>query len=145
MEIVVVNKPRKGSNGAVYIGRGGKGSAGSPLANPRRLGDPRPGGGVWERGETISLYEQDLRRALDPAAATAQWWDGRPGRYRWLSERERQAMRNEMRRLAALARRGRFELDCFCSPLACHGDVIRKLLLEELGRKPGVDAELLWA
>lgn len=66
MQIRVVNKPRTGQNGCVYIGRPGRALRGSPLANPRRLGDPRPGGGVWGRGESILLYAQDLRRALDP-------------------------------------------------------------------------------
>jgi len=60
MHVSVVNKPNKGRNGAVW-------QPGSPLANPRRLGDPRPGGGRWERGETIALYERDLRAVLDPA------------------------------------------------------------------------------
>jgi hypothetical protein len=130
MQITVVNKPRKGSNGAVYIGRGGRGVAGSPLANPRRLGDPKPGGGVWQRGETITLFEQDLRRVLDPALSEAQWWDGRRGEYRRLSGPARQAIQREVQRLLALARGGALELDCFCSPQACHGDVIRKLLEE---------------
>lgn len=130
MQITVVNKPRKGSNGAVYIGRGGRGVAASPLANPRRLGDPKPGGGVWQRGETVTLFERDLRRVLDPAVPEAEWWDGRRGRYRRLSEPERQAIRDEMRRLLDLARHGPLELDCFCNPLACHGDVIRRLLEE---------------
>ena len=133
MQITVVNRPRKGSNGAVYIGRGGRGLAGSALANPRRLGDPRPGGGVWQRGETITLFEQDLRRVLDPALPTAQWWDGRRGEYRWLSAAEREGIRGEVQRLLALARGGPLELDCFCSPLACHGDVIRTLLEELAG------------
>lgn len=130
MRITVVNRPGKGHNGAVYIGRGGRGSAGSPLANPRRLGDPKPGGGVWERGETIALFERDLRRVLDPALPAAEWWDGRRGGYRPLNAAERQAIGDEMQRLLALARRGPLELDCFCSPLPCHGDVIRTLLEE---------------
>ena len=130
MRITVVNKPSKGSNGAVYIGRGGRGSAGSPLANPRRLGDRKLGGGVWERGETIALFERDVRRALDPASPSAQWWDGRSGCYRTMSAAERQAIRAEVQRLLQLARTAPLELDCFCSPQACHGDVIRKILLE---------------
>jgi hypothetical protein len=80
MRITVVNKTDKGRNRAVYIGRAGRGSAGSPLANPRRLGDLKPGGGVWERGETIELYEHDLRRVLDATRPSAQWWDAPYGR-----------------------------------------------------------------
>lgn len=130
LRITVVNRPGKGRNGAVYIGRAGRGCAGSPLANPRRLGDARPGGGAWQRGETIALFERDLRRALDPTVPDAEWWDGRRGAYRRLSASERQAMRDEIQRLLRLARSGPLELDCFCSPLPCHGDVIRALLLE---------------
>jgi ribA/ribD-fused uncharacterized protein len=130
-EIVVVNKANKGRNGAEYIGRGGRGVAASPLANPRRLGDPKPGGGVWQRGETVDLYRHDLRKALDRSQPKAEWWDGahcmRP-----LTMAERAAMRAEMNRLYSLALRGRLELDCFCAPERCHGDVIADLLREHL-------------
>lgn len=68
---------------------------------------------MWERGETITLFEHDLRRVLDPALATAEWWDGRRGGYRPLGVAERQAIRDEMQRLLGLARRGPLELDCF--------------------------------
>lgn len=137
MRITVVNKTDKERNGAVYIGRAGRGSAGSPLANPRRLGDPKPGGGVWKRGETIELFEVDLRQVLDPMQPTAQWWVGRRGCYRTLTSAERQAIRDEMTRLYALANQGPLELDCFCKPLACHGDVIRKLLEEKHAARAG--------
>lgn len=130
MRIDVVNRPGKGHNGAEYIGRGGRGLAGSPLANPRRLGDPRPDGGVWRRGETISLFEQDLRRVLDETQAEASWWDGRRGGYRALSGAERRRIVEEMRRLLARARSGPLALDCFCSPLPCHGEAIQRLLEE---------------
>lgn len=138
-EIVVVNKPAKGSNGAVYIGRGGRGLTGSPLANPRRLGDPKPGGGVWERGETVDLFAADLAAVLDATRPVAQWWNGRLGRYLPLSSAARAAIVQEIDRLAELARRGRLELDCFCKrpdrPVRCHGDAIRTLLLARL--RPG--------
>jgi hypothetical protein len=130
MDVRVVNKPNKGRNGAVYIGRGGRGTAGSPLANPRRLGDQKPSGGSWERGETIALYERDLRAVLDPAVREARWWDGRRGIYRTLTRGERSEIQAEVARLRALARAGTLELDCFCSPQACHGDVIRRIVLE---------------
>lgn len=130
MDVRVVNRHNKGRNGAVYIGRGGKGIPGSPLANPRRLGDQKPSGGRWERGETIALYERDLRAALDPAVREARWWDGRRGLYRTLTAVERAEIEAEVARLRALALRGPLELDCFCTPLACHGDVIRRIVLE---------------
>lgn len=132
VEIEVVNRPRglKGTPGAEYIARGGRGVAGSPLANPRRLRDPKPGGGVWERGETIALYERELRAALDLEAhptCDGLSWGERP-----LTPTHRQAIRDEMNRLYRLAKRGRLALDCFCAPHACHGDVIRAILLEKL-------------
>lgn len=130
MNVTVVNKPNKGRNGAVYIGRGGRGTAGSPLANPRRLGDAKPGGGKWERGETIELFERDLRAVLDPTVRVARWWDGWKGVYRVLTAAERATILGEIARLRVLARTRPVELDCFCSPQACHGDVIRRILLE---------------
>jgi hypothetical protein len=130
VDVKVVNKPNKGRNGAVYIGRGGRGTPGSPLANPRRLGDPKPGGGAWERTETIVLYERDIRAVLDPAVREAGWWDGRCGAYVVLAPAKRAEIQAEVARLRALARVGTLELDCFCSPQACHGDVIRRIVLE---------------
>lgn len=39
----------------------------------------------------------------------------------------------ELIRLATLARdRGSLELDCWCAPMPCHGDVIREALLKML-------------
>ena len=146
-KITVVDKASKGSNGATYIARGGRGLAGSPLANPRRLNAPKPGGGVWERGETIELYEQELRAALDRAAAVAYWGHNCGGTAKILTDVERQRMRGEMNRLYQLVAAGRdVELDCFCKrhgpDVACHGDVIKKLLIEVL-RRGGI--KYLWA
>lgn len=42
-------------------------------------------------------------------------------------------MRLEIARLRVLARGGPLELDCYCSPLPCHGDVLRAILEEESG------------
>lgn len=139
-QITVVDKRSKGSNGAIYIARAGRGLAGSPLANPRRLGDPKPGGGVWERGETVEIYERELRAALDRTVAVAYWGYDGDGRPRILAEAERERMRGEMNRLYRLVTAGRdVELDCFCkrhgAHVACHGDVIRKLLIEALHSK----------
>jgi hypothetical protein len=104
-----------------YIGRPFAGERGSPLANPRSL---RAG---WNRGETIALYEPELRTALDRNAPVALW-NGRR-----LSVAEREAMRREMNRLFVVLRStGQVALRCFCAPLACHGDVIARLLLEAI-------------
>ncbi|HEX8693671.1 MAG TPA: DUF4326 domain-containing protein [Longimicrobium sp.] len=113
---------RRGYSGAsTYIGRLFQGERGSVLANPRSLRDG------WERGETLVHYERELRAALDRGVTVATW-NGRV-----LGEGEREAMRAEMNRLfAALRERGVLALRCFCAPLACHGDVIARLLLEKL-------------
>jgi hypothetical protein len=107
-----------------YIGRRFAGQRGSSLANPRSL---RAG---WKRGETIARYEPELRTALDRGAPVALW-DGRQ-----LSMADREAMRREMNRLFVLLRStGEVALRCFCAPLACHGDVIARLLLEAIQRR----------
>lgn len=106
-----------------YIGRRFAGERGSPLANPRSL---RAG---WNRGETIAIYEPELRTALDRSAPVALW-NGRR-----LRAAERDAMRREMNRLFVVLRStGQVALRCFCAPLACHGDVIARLLLEAVER-----------
>jgi hypothetical protein len=38
----------------------------------------------------------------------------------------------ELNRLYKLAKAGPLELECYCAPERCHGDVIRALLLEKL-------------
>lgn len=107
-----------------YIGRPFAGERGSPLANPRSL---RAG---WNRGETIALYEPELRTALDRSAPVALW-NGRR-----LAAEERESMRREMNRLFMILRSmGQVALRCFCAPLACHGDVIARLLLEAVERQ----------
>jgi hypothetical protein len=136
-KITVVDRRAKGSNGAIYIGRGGRGVAGSPLANPRRLNAPKPGGGRWERGVTLVLYERELRAALDRTVAVTYWGEDDDGTPWILTDVERERMRGEMNRLYKLvAAGGDVELDCFCkrhgANVACHGDVIRKLLIEAL-------------
>lgn len=129
-EITVVNHHhlQGRTEGTIYIGRPGRGEAGSPLANPYRIGDPRPGGGHWERGESIAAYERDLREALDPEAPAARWGG------RVLGAVQREAIRAEVRRLGELAAREALRLRCFCvrpdGSGACHGHVIRRILEE---------------
>ena len=135
-EIVVVNKPNKGRNGAVYCARGGRGVKGSPLANPRRIGDPKPGGGVYARGETIDLYDAELGKALDTAThptVDGLTWGDSP-----LTQATRAAVRAEMNRLYTLAVAGRLELDCFCAPHRCHCECIATRLRARLAERAPV-------
>lgn len=74
---------------------------GSPLGNPYKLNDNEP------RGSTIMRYS----------------------RYLYTKVRERdEAICNELQRLAELAMEGPLNLQCFCHPQPCHGDVIKELL-----------------
>lgn len=41
-------------------------------------------------------------------------------------------VRNEIKRLHALAQQGPLNLVCFCAPKACHGDVIKEILLGKM-------------
>jgi hypothetical protein len=135
-EIVVVNKPNKGRNGAVYCARGGRGVKGSPLANPRRIGDPKPCGGVYARGETIDLYDAELGNALDtttyPTVEGLTWGDAP------LTQGMRAAIRAEMNRLYTRALAGRLELDCFCAPHRCHCECIATRLRARLAERAPV-------
>lgn len=130
--VVNIRQPRNQPGAWEYMGRGGKGAKQSPLANPRRLGDPKPGGGVWERGETIELFDYDLGRVLNPDVEVAQWWDGRQGAYRDLSAAKRLEIRMEMNRLYKLAKEGPLWLICFCAPAPCHCDRVKQRLEAEL-------------
>lgn len=117
--VLVVKRGYAGES--TYIGRPFQGERGSVLANPRSLRDG------WERGETLVHYERELRAALDRGVPVATW-NGRV-----LGASEREAMRAEMNRLFLILRERRvLALRCFCAPLACHGDVIARLLLEKL-------------
>lgn len=98
--------------GTVYIGRAGKGEAGSPLANPYRV---RPHG-PYDRGEALVLYEGWLRSQLEARSP---------------------AVAGEMNRLYGLARAGKLALRCFCAPHPCHGDVIAKILRERMVAQRG--------
>jgi hypothetical protein len=91
--------------GAVYIGRGGKGLAASPLANPFRLDPARP------RDEQPDVLER-YRRWL------------------WAELQTDSPVRREIERLASLPDA---TLVCFCRPVgrnapACHGDIIAKAI-----------------
>jgi hypothetical protein len=99
---------------AVYIGRGNrwKGLRPSPLANRFIIGHD------GDRGEVIAKYDA------------------------WLTERiyvagDRDVL-EEMKRLAAtVVQTGRLELACFCHPLLCHGDIIKRELERALRAEDG--------
>ena len=79
---------------------------GSPLNNPFEITDEMP------REAAIEAYAK------------------------WLLEQikaENQEVIGELDRLAAIAmEKGKLILRCYCAPKPCHGDVIRKVLLEAI-------------
>jgi hypothetical protein len=130
-QILVVNLPRKGRNGAVFIGHACNGIPGYVLANPRRLDSPRPGGGTWDREESLAMYLRDLRGLSDRTRAVALWYD-RP-----LAAAERDAMRAELNRIyQVVAAGGTVMLDHFCRSgnvsVPCTGDMIAQVVNEAL-------------
>lgn len=95
---------RHDKNYTAYIGRP------RPLGNPYTIG-------CWGRDGSIKRFEKDLVQAMAG------------GLHPILKE-----MRKEMHRLEAIYKRhGNLILECWCKPLACHGDVIKKYLEEEMG------------
>ena len=80
---------------------------GTPLGNPFRV---KPWG-PYERGASIPHYRKWLKdrlRAKDPEVC------------------------GMMNRLWRVAKAGDLDLVCSCAPKACHGHVIREVLLEHL-------------
>ena len=90
-----------------YIGRG------SPLGNP-----------YSHLNRSKAVFKVDTREAAIEAYA------------KWLLEQIQagnQEVINELNRLADIAMsKGKLVLRCYCSPKPCHGDVIRKVLLEAI-------------
>lgn len=82
----------------VYIGRRMPGRDGSPLGNPYRLA---PGA---LRADVIAKYETWLDMQLSSDTPARRAFD----------------------QLVAAARHGDLVLLCWCAPLECHGDVIRR-------------------
>jgi len=100
--INVSNGYHSGFTNGIYIGRGGKGKAQSPLANPYSLNK-------HSREESLKLYKEWLMRKLKDRNSP-------------------QSM--EFNKLKLLLSHGSdLNLICFCHPKPCHGDII-KLLLE---------------
>lgn len=97
---------------AVNKHRGGVGhyiGRGSPLGNPFSIGPQ------YTRDQAINTYEG------------------------YLTDKIRSGDRlicEELNRLGDLAQDGPLRLLCFCAPLRCHGDVIRRVLITALNRRP---------
>lgn len=103
MPITVVNKYKITPQvGDFYIGRG------SPLGNPFRINGPEG----YTRTYVLKLYEQ--------------WFQDQLGLNNGPFEAELNRIATEM-----LNRRS-VRLVCFCSPLPCHGDIIKKFICERL-------------
>lgn len=75
------------------------------LANPFKVKPYGP----YERGETLALYEAYLREKI--------------------AEKNEPVCR-ALNTLWLAANAGEIELECFCAPLGCHGDVVVKVLDE---------------
>lgn len=108
MTITVVNvKYVKRGERFEYCGRKNEsfGFAASPLANPFVLRD-----------------ESDRQRVL---ARYQKWFDSKV-------QDGDESVANELARLMNLARDGDLNLGCFCAPKACHCDVIKTFLEENL-------------
>ena len=106
---IIVANVRDGVEGE-YVGRPARGRKGSPLGNPFVIG---PDG---FRDDVVAKYREALLRIT----SRRTMWDVRADA--------------ELERLTDLYReRGSLTLLCWCSPLPCHGDVIRDFILERVG------------
>lgn len=112
--IRVVERGHKQVEGAVRFSVGRKSSGTGPGCTPAHaLGNPfgvKPHG-PYTREESISRY--------------AAWLEQK------ITDRDKSvcAALNEIWRAA---KQGDVELECFCKPLACHGDVVKRVVEDEL-------------
>src|SRR5262245_60813203 len=113
MSIRVVNIKTRRNDGAlcVYIGRAMPGRPGSPLGNPFKLRL------AFEREATVAKYETWLRERLK--SDTPQ--------------------RREIERLTDYAEE--LVLACWCKPELCHGDVVKKIIEEQLAARQPESAD----
>lgn len=120
MGTITVERWSEGRTGE-YIGRGMPtlGIPESPLANLYRVGKD------GSRDDVIMMFQSDLRLLLQRAE------DGMD-----LSEAQQERIA-ELERLTELAREGDLVLLCWCAPKACHGDVIREIIMERLAGGAG--------
>lgn len=89
----------------IYIGRG------SPLGNPYKIT------ATCSRDQAIAQYEDWLYGQLERENSHATW---------------------EMTRLAGLVADSSgqpLELVCYCAPKPCHGDIIKRIILQALGQQ----------
>lgn len=105
--IEIVNVKTYRGQNAVYIGRAMPGRPGSPLGNPFKLRFE------CDRAKILARYEYWLREQLK--TDTPQ--------------------RREIERLTDYAEG--LVLACWCAPEPCHGEVIKKVIEEELKRRRG--------
>jgi len=99
--------PYSKRSGITYIGRQCAGWTSSPLANPFKIGVD------GDREQVIAKYETWLRDLLKVPSP----------------------QHTEMIRLYHIAENSSLTLGCWCKPLPCHGDVIKKILLEAEARQ----------
>lgn len=107
--IKVVNKYRhEVSDNDVYIGRG------SPLGNPftsQPLGKTKANTQCTTREESINNFREYIKEKIKNKDITVC---------------------NELNRLYKQALTKDLNLVCFCSPLSCHGDVIKEIIDEKI-------------
>jgi hypothetical protein len=101
--VITVANIRTATSG-VYIGRAMPGRAGSPLGNPYKI----TSGAV--RADVIARYEAWLDTQLSSDTPA----------------------RRAFNKLIEAARHGDLVLLCWCAPLECHGDVIRRRIEDVL-------------
>jgi hypothetical protein len=110
-----------GSKLRISIGRARRGLS-SPLPGQAYVGRPSPLGNPYALGrdgnreEVIGKYRQWL-------------WDQ--------LQQPNSPQERELRRLLALAVAGKLELLCWCAPLPCHAEVVRRALLWLAGEEGG--------
>lgn len=110
--ITVINKYQKPNSGE-YIGRG------SPLGNPyNHMPGTKAQFMVGSREEAVAHYESWLEVQI---------------------REKNRAVLMELYRLLQLAMKGDLELRCFCAPKRCHGDVIKRVLEEQLKMRETVN------
>lgn len=79
------------------------------IGRPSPLGNPFVIGRAGSRAEVIERYERWLKNAMKEGEA-----------------------KRELERLTRLAGEGAdLELECWCSPLACHGDVLKRMIEQQ--------------
>lgn len=112
--IRVVKRGHKQAEGAVRFSVGRISSGTGPGCTPAHaLGNPfgvKPNG-PYTREESISRY--------------AAWLEQK------ITDRDKDVC-TALNEIWRAAKQGDVELECFCKPLACHGDVVKRVVEDEL-------------